>query len=55
MEMLPSININGNRVVQPHRNNISVDPSMYMESLKEEKSESGSLLEDKSQQLQELL
>lgn len=55
MEIIFSIKINVNSVVQPHRNSVSVDSGLYTESLKVQKLEEVSLLEDKPQQLWELL
>lgn len=55
MVIVPSIKINVNSVVQPHRNSVSVDSSMHIESLKDKKLEQVSFLEDKPQQLWELL
>lgn len=54
MEIILSIKINVNSVVQPHRNSVSVDSGLYTESLKVQKLEQVSLLEDKPQ-LWELL
>lgn len=49
MEIVPPIKINVNSVVQPRRNSLSVNSSMDIESLKGQKLERVSLLEDKPQ------
>lgn len=55
MEMVPSIKINVNSVGQPHRNSLSAESSRYIKSLKDQKFYQVSLLEDKPQQLWDLL